>query len=434
MAEISSLMASATFPGIFHQEQGICRASKDFQPLSPTHGTRPEILRSCCLRLGPPRLENSWKSACPLAESNQSIMLASTVKKPVLVDVQDTRPDSVLFSFGIAEQCAKQEKILQYLMSGSKAERGLNISLLSDLMGLDTVAIDMPHLSAADGEFSPYDVGGDDAHQTSLIYPGSGFYVPKLLLDLVGDLAPSSMITVHPDGRVLFTATGADVKDLLSMVAEFYPLKTSTICSKKSVLVPHFPRTDSAGAQANVCGSSLKLQTLTVAPIKSPEKIKLKPLPRKKQSKKSGRERDLYRKSYFHACESLLSVLLNKRRGKMAILSLKKSGPELPQLLTQFSVGIAGTGLAVIFSVFCKVAGGRVPFCATKLLNTGFGLGLVWLSWAFNHFRDTIVYVSKNSSRVVLNEDEIVRKVDRSVNEIFFRAVTLMAVAVLRFA
>ncbi|XLS82991.1 hypothetical protein HN51_048822 [Arachis hypogaea] len=52
---------------------------------------------------------------------------------------------------------------------------------------------------------------------------------------------------------------------------------------------------------------------------------------------------------------------------KTAILSLKKSYPELPYLLTQFSVGIAGTDLAVLLSVVRKLACGRVPFCTSKL-------------------------------------------------------------------
>ena len=166
----------------------------------------------------------------------------------------------------------------------------------------------------------------------------------------------------------------------------------------------------------------------------SPEKIKLKPSP-KKTSKKLARERDLYKKNYFHACESLLSLMVNKRRhGRTAILSLKKSGPELPELLTQFSAGIAGTGLAVIFSVICKIACGRVPFCTSKLFSTGLGFGLVWLSWAVNRLRDTVVHIGKNASKLGLKEEEMIKKVEKSVNEIYFRAAMLMAVAVLRFA
>ena len=166
----------------------------------------------------------------------------------------------------------------------------------------------------------------------------------------------------------------------------------------------------------------------------SPEKIKLKPSP-KKTSKKLARERDLYKKNYFHACESLLSLMVDKRRhGSTAILSLKKSGPELPELLTQFSAGIAGTGLAVLFSVIGKVACGRVPFCTSKLFSTGLGFGLVWLSWAVNRLRDTVVHISKNTSKLGLKEEEMIKRVEKSVNEIYFRAATLMAVAVLRFA
>lgn len=126
--------------------------------------------------------------------------------------------------------------------------------------------------------------------------------------------------------------------------------------------------------------------------------------------------------------------MVNKKHGKTTILSLKKSGPELPDLLNQFSAGIAGTGLAVIFSVVCKLACGRVPFCASKLLNTGLGVGLVWLSWAVNKLRNTIVYVGKNAGKLDKNEVEMMERVDNSVKHIYFRAATIMAIAVLRLA
>ena len=127
--------------------------------------------------------------------------------------------------------------------------------------------------------------------------------------------------------------------------------------------------------------------------------------------------------------------MINKRQNKKtAILSLKKSGPELPELLNQFSSGIAGTGLAVLFSVICKVACTKVPFCGYKVLNTGLAFGLVWLSWAVNRLRDTIVYISKNASKTGLKEEEMMKRVDESVKDIYFRAATLMVVAVLRLA
>lgn len=167
----------------------------------------------------------------------------------------------------------------------------------------------------------------------------------------------------------------------------------------------------------------------------SPEGVKLKPSPKKKNGRKANTERDLYKRNYFHACENLLSLMINKKQNRRtAILSLKKSGPEVPQLLTQFSASIAGTGLAILFSVICKVGCGKAPFCAYKLLNTGFGFGLVWLSWAVNRLRETVVLISKTSGKAGLKEEEMLKKVNRSINEIFFRAATLMAVAVLRLA
>ncbi|XP_062143502.1 uncharacterized protein LOC133851189 [Alnus glutinosa] len=415
------LMASHGYtPGlVLHQEHS--RALKNPQHLLPSSGARHEIISSRSLTLRPHQYEEPWKPISGLSESNQFVQFDSTVKKPVLIDVQDDNPDSILFSFGIVEQCTKQEKILNFLRSGpSEGERSeLDMSLLSDLMGLQALTTDVYQQP-----FAP-----------SLFYPSGRLYAQKPLLDFVGDLARSSKVTVHPDGQVLFTGTGVEVKDLLSVVAEFYLSRNSLTWRKQSMLVPHYSRLDSNEAVANVYGSSLKFQATTLAPLKSPGKIKVKPSPKKKNSRKAGGERDMYKKNYFHACESLLSLMVNKRgHRKGAILSLKKSGPELPELLTQFSAGIAGTGLAVLFSVVSKLACGRVPFCASRLSSTGVGFGLVWLSWAVNKLRDTVVYINKNAGKQGLKEEEMVKRVDKSVNEVYFRAAALMAVAVLKFA
>lgn len=167
--------------------------------------------------------------------------------------------------------------------------------------------------------------------------------------------------------------------------------------------------------------------------LDSPKKVKANPSRKKK--KKVARERDLFKKNYIHACESLLFLMADKRhRRETAVLSLKKSGPELPELLTQFSAGIAGTGLAVVLSVICKLACGRAPFCASKVFNTGLGFGLIWLSWGVNKLRDTIVNISKNAGKMGLKDEEMIQKVDKSLKEVYFRAAALLVVAVLRLA
>ncbi|CAN1855316.1 hypothetical protein LINPERHAP1_LOCUS41657 [Linum perenne] len=224
------------------------------------------------------------------------------------------------------------------------------------------------------------------------------------------------------------------IKDIIPTVAEFYRANSSTSWRKHSSLIPQF-------SWMHILKDGFSSSNLIVLSIpftfSNPQKVELKPsLKKKKTSKKKGSiERDLYKRNYSHACESLLSLMMNKRHsGKTAILSLKKSAPELRELLTQFSASIAGTGIAVIFSVACKVlASGTVP--SSKLLNTGLGLGLVWLSWAVNELRDTIVRVSRNPSKGLKDEEEaVVATVNRSLKDVYFRAATLLAVAVLRVA
>ncbi|KAF9606591.1 hypothetical protein IFM89_026853 [Coptis chinensis] len=479
MVELCLMIASSSsyVPGLlFHHEQALCRSSKEVLSVVPSSGRKQEILRS------------GTRSPMGWLFSDQSD------RKPVLIDVQDTRPDSMHFSFGISEHYTRREKIMQYLVSGSSVsdKDGLDFSLLSSLTGLQTSAIEMRLRSLGvhgDGRYL-YEVG-DDESQPSVVYP-SDYYMQKPLLDPMADSALFSKIRVHPDGRALFTGTEIEMKDFISVFAEFYPSKKSVEWRKQSLLVPHFTRygylnpfmkvktyretRDRAtyeyswiffddgnhdifpfekllfvytlfSAYDFVVGTGkpkagpIVIVRLSSFPLVSdlnwhfsPETVKLKPSPKKRSSRKAGREKDLCRRSSFHAFECLLSLILDKRCGKEALLSVKQSGSELPPLLTQFSAGIAGTGLAVIFSVVLNVSSRKAPFCAPTMLNTGFGFGLVWLSWGVNKLRDTIAHISKSSSKPGFNEKDMMRNVDRSVNDIFLRAATIMAIAVLRFA
>ncbi|KAK8718046.1 hypothetical protein V6N13_045295 [Hibiscus sabdariffa] len=412
------LMASHGYPPgpglVLHQEQGI--RIKECGSFIPSQVVKQDMVQIGSFDMRSNQFEEQPKPVTALQEPKLIIDVDLMAQKPVIISKPDTYLDTELLGFGIAEKCRRHEKILKFLMSGSnELEKGeLDLSLLSDLMGLQPVMFGMDQ--------QPYD--------SYLIHPSSKIDSQMPLPDFLGEMVHNSKVAINPDGQVVLTANGIEMKDVLSVVAEFYLSSNSTKWSKQSSLVPYFDRKRIMKARA---GTNLSSPQFEVAPLKSPEKIKLKPSP-KKGSKKLGSERDLYKKNYFHACECLLSLMVDKRRhGRTAVLSLKKSGPELPQLLTQFSASIAGTGLAVLFSVIFKVACGRVPFGTSKLFSTGLAFGLVWLSWAVNRLRDTVLHISKNTSKSDMKEEEMIERVERSVNQIYFRAATLMAVAVLRF-
>ncbi|XAR61238.1 hypothetical protein NMG60_11034884 [Bertholletia excelsa] len=421
------LMASHGYPPglVLHPKPGSFRVAKDYLPLLHSPGPRHNMKRLDAFNVKHLKSGEKWKPVNEFSEIDQFVTVDSTTSRPVLIDVQESHPNSILFSFGIAEQCTRHEKILQFLMSSEAGGSGLDLSVISDLMGLQALRIH----DICQKPFPPGCTCStlDAVDQPFLLYPRSEICAPRPLLQHVRDL------THRSDCQIPITCVSNDFKDLVSVLSEYYLLKNSVKWRKQSVLIPHFNRLDFTEARATVYESSMMPETVKFAPLKSPDKIKLKPSPKKKTGKRTG-DRDLYRKNYFHACESLLSIIVDKKRnGKTAILSLKKSGPELPQLLTQFSASIAGTGLAVLFSVVCHAAYSRVPFCGSKLFNTGIGFGLIWISWAVNRLRDTVIYVTKSSGKVNLKEDEMLKMLDRRVNEIFFRAATLMAVAVLRF-
>ncbi|CAL0316171.1 unnamed protein product [Lupinus luteus] len=387
------------------------------QPLLPCPVLKPEIIRYQAPSFMPNPCEDSRKSRNEWFGSNQFVNVHSSAQRPVLIDTQVTCPSAVRFGFGIIEQCTEQDKVRQFIMPGTAeaGTGGIQMSLLSDLMALQLSGIDDPRQALA-----------------SLLYRYSKSYSQKPLLDIFHDSALSSKISVHPDGQVTFMGGVVEMKNLLSVVAESYLTETSHKGEKRTILVPHFSRLNIRESEGISHSSTSEIHSALAVPLRSPGKVKNKP---SRKNKKVGRERDLYKKNYLHACESLLSLMIDKKqKRKTALLSLKKSGPELPELLTQFSAGIAGTGLAVLLSVICKVACGRVPFCASKLLNTGFGIGLVWLSGAVNKLRDTIVSTSKNARKLGIRDEDMIHEVDKSIKEVYVRAATLLAIVVLRLA
>ncbi|MFQ6635914.1 hypothetical protein Gotur_012661 [Gossypium turneri] len=421
------LMVSHGYPRglgpVLHQEPGFSRMLKEFGSVFPGQLVKQDMVQigSFDLRCNQFHFQEQPKPVTALCETKLIIDADPTAQNPVVIDKPDAYLDTARFSFRIAEKCTRHEKILKFLMSGSnELENGeLDLSLLSDLMGLQPLMFGVHQ--------QPY--------ASSLIYPSSKIDYQVPLPDFLGEMIHYSKITVNPDGQVVLTATGTEMKDILSIVAAFYLSSNSTKSRNQFSLVPYFDRKRITKACTGTNLSSPQSEVASIAPMKSPEKLKQKPSPKKNASRKLASERDLYKKNYFHACECLLSLIVDKRRhGRTAILSLKKSSPELPQLLSQFSAGIAGTGLAVLLSVIWKVACWRVPFCTPKLYSASIGFGLVWISWAVNQLRDTVVHISKNTSKSGLKEEEMVERVEKSVNQIYFRAATLMAIAVLRFA
>ncbi|XP_020959384.1 uncharacterized protein LOC107645363 isoform X1 [Arachis ipaensis] len=405
------LMASHGYlPGlVLHPEFSFSSTNtKVCQTSLPALGAAPDIItyRYPCLKSHPN--EESRKSRSELLDYNQLINVEFSAQRPIFIDIQPSCPNPVLLSSGIVEQCTKRDKILQVLQSRT-AEQGIdgeNLSLLLDLTKLQ-----LPGIDKAQRLSSPF-------------WPNSEFYIPKPLLEFVQDSAITSKITVHPDGQVTFMGSAIEMKDFLAAVAESYILENSHKGEKKSMLVPYFSRGQ----------FSLKIESALTAPLKSsPEKVKMKPSQKKK--KKLSTERDLYKRNGMHACESLLSLMVDKKqRRQTAMLSLKKSGPELSELLTQFSAGIAGTGLAVLLSVMCELACGRIPISASKMFNTVFGFALVWLSWAVNKLRATVVSISKNAGKSGSKEEDMFQKLDKSIQGIYWSAAALLAVAVLRLA
>ncbi|KAL6607856.1 hypothetical protein ACP70R_040919 [Stipagrostis hirtigluma subsp. patula] len=347
--------------------------------------------------------------------------------KAALIDVQDSHTESVRLSLGIAEQCARQEKILKFLMPGSDVKE-LDESLLAEFTRHQNLAINIgsqPYIP--DDKLSISEFWFDEPHQ---YLPEKQLLIPDPLVEFVQ--SRGSALTIDPNGWVLFTGDGEEMRDLLSVFLEFNMSKREATGCKAAFLVPYFDRKRRARANSQVSNS--KLASAAVEISKSTD-VKSKSSSKKKQKGKNIKERDLYQKNYFHASEAFLSILLDKDKSSSTILSLKRAGPEISELLTQCSIGIAGAGLAILLSVVCKMAiGVRTPLASARLLSTSVGFGFFWLSWAVNGLRDTITSIFRSPSDINFEEDEVALRIQKNTNEILFRAMTLLAITALKFA
>lgn len=428
MAELS---LTAFSPAIFHQEQPLLGPPKDVLGFLPSPGRRQNIYDSRCagLQIGTLHPEQSWKFSSSISDS-QLFTHMPVIKKPVLIDMQDTCPDSMLFSFGVAEQCTRRDNILKSLAYSSNMTDGddLNISLISELVGLQTVAVDMCPWSQVpmDDELCLNGIGADGTQK--IIHPQKQLYAPQPLLNFVGNLSHSSSITAHPNGHVLFRGSAVEMKNLLSIFAEFNLDKGLSNGSRKAMVVPYFTRRRGGHTRTYAQPSSSSFETQTAEPSKRAEKSK-------SQQKKNGNRdpnSERLNMNYLYACDCLIDVYVDKTGDRKMILALKDAAPELTHLLTQISSWIGGTGLAVFVILACKaMRGNAVLFTHAKLLNVTFGGGLFWLFLALYKLKDTIDRLSSTRAKRPSEDKEVANKVRTSVNEILFRSAVLVAVGLL---
>ncbi|KAK9146762.1 hypothetical protein Sjap_006665 [Stephania japonica] len=265
------LMASSTHHCPWSSEQGLLKSSKDSQAFLGNQPTRKEIINSDAFhrKLSYPR--DSWESRSSMLLSNQFSMLNSALRDPVLGSMKDAHPDLMLLSFGIAEHCVKREKVLNFLMYGaSESSEELDVTLLGKMMGLQTLNHNVPQqsLDPFDDESCLYEVDGV-RFQPSILYPKAELNLHGSQFDFAFDSIISTQVMPICDGQVLFSGNKVEIKDLLSVAAEFQLSSSLTRSRCKSMVVPYFTRSKTRRALRDIKDAALDVDNVMVAPLKS---------------------------------------------------------------------------------------------------------------------------------------------------------------------
>lgn len=170
----------------------------------------------------------------------QSLLISKCILTCSLFLKTDTSPDSAVFGFGIVERCARHEKILKLLMSGTIEEEDslLNLSMLYDLTGPKSPIPDLPQQPFA--SHFRQSSSSDDTMQ-NLIYPTGELYLKEPFLDLGVDRG-SPEKAYHPDGQLPYSYTTTEMVDILSVISDIHSLKNTNKSSRQTMLVPYFER------------------------------------------------------------------------------------------------------------------------------------------------------------------------------------------------
>lgn len=221
MVELCLMASHGCPPGlgvVLHQEQASNRPSEGLHQFLPCHVPKQDLI---------------YSSISLNLNMHQNFQIDSTPKRPALIKFQGAQPDSVHFSMGIAERCARHEKILKLLASGSLEEQDLlDLAELYDMMVPQVIIAD---LAEQDGSCSRWCFKNDQP-VWSLVYPTKELYFNEPLLGLTEDRNDS-------DVQLQYDYTLSEMNDIMSALSDFYNSKNTNKSSKQTLLVPYFEST-----------------------------------------------------------------------------------------------------------------------------------------------------------------------------------------------
>ncbi|KAF7804777.1 uncharacterized protein G2W53_043888 [Senna tora] len=320
--------------------------------------------------------------------------------QPLLPSSPVLKPEIMRFGFHVRSK-SFEELMMKSQSEWSTSNKFANLDLAAQAACLKAAFIKLG-IAGADGgrvhvaslsELIDLQLLGIDETQQIM-----SFYVPKPLLNYLGESVLShSKLTHHPDAlNLTFMGSSADIT---------YSPKGQN----KFMLIPHFTRPNINEAdldQARSGSTTSKTQSRMTETLK--------------------------RKNYSYSCERFLSFLLEyKRCPETAILSVKKSGPELPEML---SINVAGTicgfGVVILSSLLSKICGGRVSFLDLNPLHIFLGFGLQWLALAVYKLGRTIYGIQNNVGKKGLKDGKVIEKVHKNLSAIYNGAVVLLITGV----
>eukprot|EP00252_Welwitschia_mirabilis_P024926 TRINITY_DN760_c0_g1_i1.p1 TRINITY_DN760_c0_g1~~TRINITY_DN760_c0_g1_i1.p1 ORF type:complete len:435 (+),score=66.67 TRINITY_DN760_c0_g1_i1:132-1436(+) len=170
-------------------------------------------------------------------------------------------------------------------------------------------------------------------------------------------------------------------------------------------------------------------------PGASTEDHKLKNSLKKKNKKSLKKERDIFKKSSFQNYEFIISLLFDKEFKISNILELTKSSRQgVEDVLNQMAVTIAGGGIGIMMVAASKMFVSNATFDSRKVINVIFGFGLIWLSNGLQNLKNAVSSLKNMNQNFKPKQKQGIDVLKRELSHVFFKAFSLVAFTLVRFA
>lgn len=371
-----------------------------------------------CFPFGKP---DAWSKKAPVKLQHHLVvggLKTQESEDSTLVDVQaESRDGYVLFKFGNTQLYDDPPRFI----SSSVAEAQSTAYTDADREVIDCTAIvyRLPEESAIVSPFRWGYHAHEDAVAQSLKLPTT--FTPPKSLGL-----PFNFVQSPRSGNLVNHLVN-DFEQRKESITDF--LQTPSSDAEMMKLLPAHMLEDVSPQFANV--SMGGVQSMKSSTVRRADRVG-----KKARNGHKKPTRDLYRSSSFHLYELIFTYpFMDSSKAALTWKGIpKEKYTEIFDVLNQIAVGLAGSGIAIMLFVASRMLCLNATLDSTKFMSLLRGVGLLWLSSAFQKFGSVVGLMAEVSGKGRPERKEHLAMLRKEVQSVTFKLCTMVMLSMVRLA